>query len=153
MNNALENYHFYGPKFITNKNAGNVLGDVTCLVASLLVYAAKGDGSISQPETDKMIETLCTRLGLGNAEAMDHLSTAVMHLADKGNFTLDLQQLTTDLSQDERESMLSMILEIVMVDGELDPGEYQVVVHTGQILRLSQDKVHSELRSITNVSQ
>jgi uncharacterized tellurite resistance protein B-like protein len=82
---------------------------------------------------------------------MDQLSTAVMHLADGGNFTLELQRLTPDLSQDERESMLAMILEIVMVDGELDPGEYQVVVHAGQILRLSQDNVHSELRSITNM--
>lgn len=44
-----------------------------------------------------------------------------------------------------------MILEIVVVDGELDPGEYLVVVHAGQILRLSQDKVNSELRLITKV--
>ena len=151
MDNSSENDQFDGSKFITNTNSGNVSLDVTFLIASLLVYAAKGDGSISQPETDKMIETLCTRLGVGNAEAMDQLSTAVMHLADEGNLTLKLQQLTTGLSQDERESMLAMILEIVMVDGELDLGEYQVVVHTGQILGLSQDKVHSELRSITNV--
>jgi uncharacterized tellurite resistance protein B-like protein len=151
MHNSLENDHFDGSNFITNTNSGNVSLDVTFLIASLLVYAAKGDGSISQPETDKMIETLCTRLDVGNAEAMDQLSTAVMHLADGGNFTLELQRLTPDLSQDERESMLAMILEIVMVDGELDPGEYQVVVHAGQILRLSQDKVHSELRSITNI--
>ena len=48
--------------------------------------------------------------------------------------------------------MLSMILEIVIVDVELDLGEYQVVVNAGQTLRLSQDKVHSELGSITDVT-
>ncbi len=152
MRNSFENDHFDGSRFITNTSSGDASVDVTFLIASLLVYAAKGDVSISQPETDKMIETLCTRLGVQNAEAMNHLSRAVMHLAEGGNFTLKLQQLAMDLSQQERESVLAMILEIVMVDGELDPGEYQVVVHAGQILRVSQDKVYSELRSITGVS-
>lgn len=149
MRNSLENDHFEGSKFITNTNSGKVSVDASFLIASLLVYAAKGDGSISQLETDKMIETLCLRLGVRNAEAMDHLSKAVMHLADERNSILKLQQLTMDLSRDERESMLAMILEIVMVDGVLDPGEYQVVVHTGQILRLPQDRVDSALRAIT----
>jgi uncharacterized tellurite resistance protein B-like protein len=151
MHNSLENSRFDGSKSIKNTNFDNVSVDVSFLAASLMVYAAKGDRSISQPETDKMVETLHTRLGLRNAEAMDHLSTAVMHFADEGDFTLKLQKLATDLSQDVRESVLSMILEIVMVDGELDPGEYQVVVHAGQILGISQDKVHAELRSITSV--
>ncbi|MFT6956663.1 MAG: putative tellurite resistance protein B-like protein [Halieaceae bacterium] len=150
MHKLLDSHQCYKLTFITSSTNGNVCSDVTFFVASLLVYAAKGDGSISQLETDKMIEILCTRLGVRSAEAMEHLSTAAMHLADKVSFTLRLQQLATDLSQNEREFVFSMILEIVMVDGKLDPGEYQVVVHTGQILRLSQDKVHSELRSITN---
>jgi uncharacterized tellurite resistance protein B-like protein len=151
MGISLENGHFDGSKFVANTNSGNVSVDATFLIASLLVYAAKGDGSISQLETDKMIDTLSTRLGMRNAEAMEHLSAAVMHLADEGNSTLKLQQLTADLSQDERESVFTMILEIVVIDGELDPGEYLAVVHAGQILRLSQDKVNSELRLVTKV--
>lgn len=56
---SLENDHFDGSKFVTNTNSGNVAVDATFLIASLLVYAAKGDGSISQLETDKMKENLC----------------------------------------------------------------------------------------------
>jgi uncharacterized tellurite resistance protein B-like protein len=150
MHNSLESSHFDGSQFITNTHSGDVSVDVTFLIASLLVYAAKGDGSISQLESEKMVDTLCSRLGVSNAEAMDHLTTAVMQLADGGDFIPRLQQLATDLSHDERTSVFSMILELVMVDGQLDPGEYQIVVNAGQILRLAQDKIHSELRSITN---
>lgn len=147
-----EEHHFDRARLITNTEAIDHSGRVDFLIASILVYAAKSDGSISQPETDKMIETLCTRLGVRNAEAMDHLSRAVMQLADEGNFILKLQQLATALNQEEKESVLDMMLQVAMADGKIEPQEYQAVLCTGEILKLPQDKVYAELRSIMRVS-
>ncbi|MFT4826378.1 MAG: hypothetical protein ACJAUG_003621 [Halioglobus sp.] len=58
MPNSLQHGHFDGSTFLTNRTSGNVSVDVTFLIASLLVYAAKGDGSISQLETDNIIRKL-----------------------------------------------------------------------------------------------
>ena len=95
-----------------------------------------------------MLDILASKLGTGNAEALQHLSTAVMTLADDKDIALKLRQIGKELSPAETENVFEMMLEIAMADEELDSGEAEAVKFAGQILGLSQDRIYSSLRAL-----
>lgn len=148
MQDALDRGHFDGSQFVVNTGTENVAVDATFLIASLLVSAAQGDGAISQLESEKMVDTLCSRLGMRDGEAMRHLCSAVMHVTVDQDITLKLHQISRDLSESEREAVFAMVLDIVMVDGRIDHGESAAVTSAGHILRLSQARINHGLRAI-----
>jgi uncharacterized tellurite resistance protein B-like protein len=115
-------------------------------VAILMVRAAKGDGTISQDETDQMIETLCSRLGLRSSQAMEYLSSAVRQMADASDADERLRRLAADISRGEKEAAFAMMLDIVMVDGQLDPGEHEAAVSAGKALGFSVEHIYAKLR-------
>ena len=122
--------------------------DATLLISSLLVYTAKGDGYISQVETDRMLELLSSQLDISNGEAMQHLSSAVMSLANDKEVAVKLRHIGEGLSREEKLAVLSMVLDIAMADDELDDGEVKAVAFAGRILGIDQDKVYAELRAL-----
>jgi len=149
LQSAQEKDHFEGSQFVFNAGAGEVSVDATFLIASLLVFAAEGDGSISQLESEKMVDTLCSRLGMCDGEAMRHLCSAVMHVTVDEDIVLRLHQIARNLSQAEKEAVFSMVLDIVTVDGQIDPGESLAVKSAGHILKLPQARINSALSAMS----
>jgi uncharacterized tellurite resistance protein B-like protein len=140
---------FDGTRLILDPETGRESCDATFLIASLLVCVARGDGSISQQETARMLDTMLSRPGVGHPEAMHHLTSAVMKLADDRELPLRLQQIAEKLTPAEKDAVFAMVLDIAMADGRLDPGETRSIDFAGQILGLSQDRIHAGLRGIT----
>jgi uncharacterized tellurite resistance protein B-like protein len=150
MPESLDKRHFKGARLVFQSGDESHSLDATLLISRLLVYTAKGDGSISQVETDKMLELLSSQLDIPNGEAMQHLSSAVMSLANDKEVAVKLRHIGEGLSQEEKRVVLSMVLDIAMADDELDDGEVKAVAFAGRILGIDQDTVYSELRALKN---
>ncbi len=140
--------HLEGSRLAFKSGAATSGVDATALIAALLVVAAKGDGSISQSETAEMLEIMSSRLETGNAKAMEHLSSAVMNFANEKDLAVRLRGIAQGLSEDEKATVFSMVLDLAGVDGEIHPGEVEAAALAGQILGLSQDAIYSELREL-----
>lgn len=123
--------------------------DARFLISTLLVSVAKGDGGISNLESDKMIDLLCARFDTRGPEALERLSSAIMALANDADITQKLQSISRGLSTDEKLEVLAMMLEVMVIDDVLDPGEIEAINLAGQILGLSQDDIHTAIRSIS----
>lgn len=144
------NASFEGARLVCASETGHEYLDGTFLLSSLLVSVAKGDGSISQPETARMLDLILAQSGTRHAKAMEMLTSAVMQLANDPDLPVKLQQIAKNLSREEKDAVFSGVIEIAMVDDQLDPGEIRSIDFAGHILGLSQDRIHAELRAITN---
>ena len=150
MDSSVEMTRFEGAKLLYEEDGKTTACDATFLISTLLVFVAKGDGEISDVETGRMLDILTTRLGTGNAQALENLSSAIMTLANDKDIALKLRKIGQDLSREETERVFDLMLDIAIVDDQLDSGEVEAVKFAGQILGLSQDRIHSSLRAIAN---
>lgn len=148
MGNRAENTHFDGANLVFEEAGEASSCDATFLLSNLLVFVAKGDGAISELETDKMLDILASQYGKGNATALQHLSSAVMNLANDKDIALKLRKIGQGLSLAETEQVFNLMLEIAVIDDDLAEGEAEAVKFAGQILGLSQDRIYSGLRAV-----
>ncbi len=148
MDSTAQITRFEGANLVYEADGETTACDATFLISTLLVFVAKGDGEISEIETGKMLDILTSRFGTGNAQALENLSAAIMTLANDKDIALRLRKIGQDLSQEETERVFDLMLDIAIVDDELDTGEVEAVKFAGQILGLSQDRIHASLRAI-----
>lgn len=148
MENIAENTNFDGANLIIEEAGASTSCDATFLISTLLVFVAKGDGAISELETDKMLDILSSHSETGSATALQHLSSAVMTLANDKDIALKLRKIGQGLSPDETERVFNLMLDIAVIDDDLAAGEAEAVKFAGQILGLSQDRIYSGLRAV-----
>jgi uncharacterized tellurite resistance protein B-like protein len=148
MRNPPEPPEFEGALLVTRSGTDRDCVDATALISTLLVYTAKGDGSISHGETGEMLRHLSSHLGKENAEALEHLAAAVMSLANDQDIALRLRQIGDGLSGEEKEKVFSMVLDIALADGKVHTGEERAINFAGQVLGLTQNRIFSALREI-----
>lgn len=146
MITVAEQSHFKGTQLIFDEAGNTETYDASFLISTLLVFVAKGDGCISNQESEKMIDLLSSRLGTRNAVALERLSSAVMRLAGDTNIAQTLRKIGEGLSAQEKHDVFNMILEVAEVDDDLDSAEIEAIHFSGQILGMSQDAIHSKLR-------
>jgi uncharacterized tellurite resistance protein B-like protein len=139
--------HFEGAQLVVGAGEQARTYDARFLLASLLVYVAKGDGSISSIESQKMIELLASRLNIRSAEAMESLSSAVMTLADDHDIAQTLRKVSEGLSKGEKLEVFTMMLDVAAVDGKQDPGEIEAINVAARILGMPRAEVHTAYRS------
>jgi uncharacterized tellurite resistance protein B-like protein len=141
---------FEGAKLILGAGEQSESYDARSLISTLLIFVAKGDGSISNLESDKMIELLTSKFDTRSSDALERLSSAIMELANDVDIAQRLRKIGQGLSTDEKHEVFTMMLEVAGVDENLDPGEIEAIQFAGQILGMSQDAIHSKLRSFSS---
>ena len=146
MSRLSEQPHFEGSQLIFGAGGNTETYDAGFLISALLVFVAKGDGRISNEESEKMIDLLSSRLGTRNSVALERLSSAIMRLASDANIAQTLRKISNDLSAQEKHEVFTMMLEVAEADDDLDPSEIDAIHFAGQIMGLSQDTIHSRLR-------
>ncbi|MEM9256888.1 MAG: TerB family tellurite resistance protein [Pseudomonadota bacterium] len=114
----------------------------TELLAALLLYVAKGDGSISAIESDKMIDLLSSHLGLRSAQALETLSKMVIALQEDPDIARTLRQVGEQLEPAEKRQVITMMLEVAAADHVQDPGELEAINMAARILNMSKAAVH-----------
>ena len=149
MDNLAGQARFEGAQLVLGTHEQAESYDARFLISTLLVYIAKGDGNISSLESDKMIELLSSKFDTRSSEALERITSAIMALANDVDIAKTLRNISRGLSTVEKQEIFTMMLEVAVVDDILDPGEVETIKFAGQILGLSQNTIHSELRSIS----
>lgn len=139
--------HFEGAQLIIGVQDDAKSYDARFLISTLLVYVARSDGSISDVESNKMIDLLATQLGIPSPEALNRLSGAIMMLSNDADIVTTLQEISQGMTNTEKHDVFRMMLEVIAADDKLDSSEITAITFAGQILGLSLDTIHSVLRA------
>jgi len=116
--------------------------DSQFLVAALLIYVAKGDGSISDMETDKMLALVEQRFHLHGAESLALLTRAMTEMAENPDLENLLREISSTLRDDDKEEIAVMLLQVVAADGRKDVEELEKVNTAAEIIGISQEVMH-----------
>ena len=116
MENIAENTNFDGANLIIEEAGASASCDATFLISTLLVFVAKGDGAISELETDKMLDILSSHSETGSATALQHLSSAVMTLANDKDIALKLRKIGQGLVQGGQALLVFALRQMRFVD-------------------------------------
>lgn len=138
---------FEGAQLIIGTNEKAESYDARFLISILLVFVAKGDGEISELESNKMIDLLSSKMAIRSADSLGYLSSAIMSLSNDKDIVKTLQQISHGLSAAEKDDVFTMMLDVMAVDAKLETGEIAAITMAGQILGFSEDVIHSRLRS------
>lgn len=134
---------FEGSNLIIETGSETEIYDAKFLVAALCIYVAKSDGSISEPETEKMLELIGEHFHLESAESLGLLTRAMADLADNPDLASLLKQLSTVLEPQEKEDVAVMLLKIVAADGRKEAEEMQALADAADIVDIPPDLVHN----------
>ncbi|MCB1687484.1 MAG: TerB family tellurite resistance protein [Halioglobus sp.] len=123
--------------------------DARDLISTLLVYVARSDGTISEQESNRMIDLLSTQMNIPGSEALERLRAAIISLSDDKHVLERLQEIAHGLSDEQKFEVLWMMLDIMVVDKQIEPSEKDAITLAGQILGLSLDTIHAQLRAVS----
>lgn len=116
--------------------------DAKYLVAALLVFVAKGDGSISGPETTAMIELVNNHFGLHSAASLELLTNAMEDSAENPDFENLLRELSKLLDNNDKEDIALMMLKVAAADGRKDAEEMETLRAAADIIEIPPDILH-----------
>lgn len=116
--------------------------DSQFLVAVLLVYVAKADGEITQVETDRMLQLISDHFSLRSAESLDLLHRAMTDIASNPDLDSLLDNLSTVLTEGDREDVALMMVKVLAADGKADADEMERMREAGSIVGISARTMH-----------
>ena len=134
---------FEGAQLIIETSNETEVYDSQFLVAALLVSVAKGDGHISEPETDKMLQLVGEQFHLRSSESLELLTRAMSDLAENPDLTSLLVELSTVLTSADKEDVAVMLLKVVAADGRQDAEEMEMLSKAAEIIEISPESMHN----------
>jgi uncharacterized tellurite resistance protein B-like protein len=106
-----------------------------------MVFVAKGDGTISGMETDKMLALVEEQFGLPSADALALLTDAISILGDSPDLE-PLRAVSTMLDDTDKEELVLMMLKVIAADGRKDVEEMDKLSVVAEIAAISPEVVH-----------
>jgi uncharacterized tellurite resistance protein B-like protein len=134
---------FEGAQLIIETSNETEVYDSKFLVAALLVSVAKGDGHISEMETDKMLQLVGDHFHLRSSESLELLTRAMSNLAENPDLTSLLVELSTVLTSADKEDVAVMLLKVVAADGRKDAEEMEMLSKAAEIIGISPESMHN----------
>ena len=131
-----------GNVLIVETGDGPVTYDSRFLVAALLIFIARGSGTIEPEETSKMIELLGEHFEMKGAEALDLLTHAISELRERPNLAAALVELGQTLSDQEKEDIAVMALKVIAADGRREVAEMEQFNAAVDAVEVSPEVVH-----------
>ena len=116
--------------------------DSKFLVAALLIFVARGSGTIEPEETAKMLELIEGHFALQGAESLELLTRAMSEMAERPNLGAALAELGSTLSDQEKEDIALMALKVIAADGRREVAEMEQFNTAVQAAGISPDIVH-----------
>lgn len=118
MTDEILNSRLEGTKLIIETAEGTQSYDSRFLVAALLVFVARGSGSIEPEESAKMIGLIEEHFHLQSSESLELITRAMSELTDKPALPNLLADLGPTLSDGDKEDIALMGLKVVAADGQ-----------------------------------
>ena len=131
-----------GTKLIIETVEGTLTYDSRFSVAALLVFVARGSGSIEPEESAKMIELIEDHFHLQGAESLELITTAMSEMTDKPSLPNLLTDLGVTLSDGDKEDIALMGLKVVAADGRRDFAEMEQFSRAMEAIGISPEIVH-----------
>ena len=134
---------FEGTTLVIETSGETETYDSRFMIAVLLVCVAKGDGAISERETEKMLNLVGDYFDIESAESLALIMRAMTDLAENPDINSLLKSLSTVLSYDEKEDVAIMLLKVVAADGKADADEMEMVRSAADIIDIPADVMHN----------
>ena len=134
---------FEGNQLIIETSNETEVYDAQFLVAALLVYVAKGDGTISPQESGRMLELIGEHFHLKNAQSLELLHRAMTSIAENPDLENLLKELSTMLSEHDKEDVAVMMMKVVAADGRRDADEMEKMRKAGEMVGISARIMHN----------
>jgi uncharacterized tellurite resistance protein B-like protein len=116
--------------------------DAQFLVAALLIFVARGSGTIEPEETAKMLDLIQGHFHLQGAESLQLLTRAMSGLAEKPELGAMLAELGKSLSDDDKEDIAVMALKVIAADGRREVAEMEKFNEAVEAVGVSPEIVH-----------
>lgn len=116
--------------------------DERFLVAVLLVFVARGDGTISDRETEKMLTLVGEHFDLPSGATLALLTRATEALSDDPDLPERLRDLAPLLAASEKEDVAVMLLNVAAADGRKDAAEMELLQKAGEVLGITPEGMH-----------
>ncbi|MEQ9561366.1 MAG: TerB family tellurite resistance protein [Woeseiaceae bacterium] len=136
------NPRFEGSTLVIETNNETETYDAQFLVAVLLVFVAKGDGTISPFETEEMLKAIGRHFHLQSGESLALLNRAIAGLADNPDLEGLLRQLSSVLTVEDKREIALMMLKVAAADGRKDAEEMEKLHKAAEVIAIPPDVLH-----------
>ena len=142
MSETIKSTKLQGNELIIETTRGTEVYDGKFLVAALLIYVAKGSGTIEPEESAKMIDLIERQFDLQGSESLELLTRAMSELAEKPELTEHLVELGRTLSNKQKEDIAVMALKVIAADGRREISEMEQFNRAVEAVGVSPEIVH-----------
>ena len=142
MNEEIKSKTLRGDTFVVETASGTETYESKFLVAALLIYVARGSGTIEPEESAKMIDLIEGYFQLQGAESLEILTKAMSEMAEKPELAQSLAELGQTLADADKEDIAVMALKVVAADGRREVAEMEQFNQAVAAIGISPEIVH-----------
>lgn len=142
MGDTVITYRLEDEALIVESEYGIETYDPQFLVAALLLYVARGSGSIEPEESSQMIELIEEHFDLAGADSLQVLTRALTELSEKPQLFGLMAEFGRTLSDDEKGEIALMALKVIAADGRRDVAEMERFNRAVEAIEIPADVVH-----------
>lgn len=142
MSDSIITSRLEGTTLVVETDTTTETYDAQFLVAALLIFVARGSGTIEPEETSKMLELIQGHFHLQGAESLALLTRAMSELAEKPELGELLAELGRSLSDADKEDIAVMALKVIAADGRRKVAEMEKFNEAVEAVGVSPEIVH-----------
>lgn len=142
MSDTIRSKRLEGTTLVVETRDGISTYDSQFLVAALLIFVARGSGSIEPEESAKMIDLIENHFHLQGSESLELLTRAMSELAELPDLGQALVDLAPTLSDQDKEDIALMALKVVAADGRREVAEMEKFQQAVDAIGISPQVVH-----------
>lgn len=131
-----------GTRLIVETDGNTETYDSQFLVAALLIFIARGSGTIEPEESAKMLDVIQEHFQLAGSESLELLTRAMSELAEKPELGELLAELGKALSEQDKEDIAVMALKVIAADGRREVAEMDKFNQAVEAVGVSSETVH-----------
>jgi uncharacterized tellurite resistance protein B-like protein len=142
VNEEIKSKTLRSTTFVVETESGTETYESKFLVAALLIYVARGSGTIEPEESAKMIDLIEGYFQLQGPESLEILTRAMSEMAEKPELAQSLAELGQTLADGDKEDIAVMALKVVAADGRREVAEMEQFNQAVAAIGISPEIVH-----------
>ncbi len=142
MSDTIKTKRLEGTHLIVETQGGTETYDSKFLVAALLIFVARGSGTIEPEESAKMIDLIEDYFHMQGAESLELLTRAMSEMAENPDLGQALIDLAPTLTEGDKEEIALMALKVVAADGRREVTEMEKFNQAVEAIGISPEIVH-----------